>query len=52
VPLIRNVPRRIPTLIVVLLDGTIEHVGFRSLRMAREAARNLTKCHCAFAMWR
>jgi len=49
---VRRVPRPIPTLIVVMMDGTIEQVRFRSLRSAREAARNMTVCRCAFAMWR
>lgn len=48
----RRVPRPIPTLVVVLLDGTVGRVRFRSLRTARAAARSLTSCRCAFAMLR
>ncbi len=48
----RCVPRKTPTLVVVLPDGTIERVGFRTLRMARAAARSLVRCRCAFAMMR
>lgn len=51
----RRVPRPIPTLIVVTRDGVIEQVGFRSLRMARSAARSFNEsgfCRAAFAMWR
>lgn len=32
--MLRAVPRPTPTLIVVLKDGTVEHVGMRSLRIA------------------
>jgi hypothetical protein len=40
--------------VVVFKDGTIEQVHFRSLRMARAAARSFsgTACRAAFAMWR
>lgn len=50
----RCVPRPVPTLFVVQLDGTIEQVRFRSLRTARAAARSFsdTSCRCAFAMLR
>ena len=51
----RLVPRRTPTLIVVLKDGTIEQVGMRSLRIARSAAFQMNQgrnYRAAFAMWR
>lgn len=53
-PLIRNVPRPIPTLIVVLKDGTIERVRMHSLRIARASAFHMNQTggyRAAFAMW-
>jgi hypothetical protein len=47
--------RGVPTLIVVLLDGTIEAVRFRKLRFAREAAFQFNQgrnCRAAFALRR
>jgi hypothetical protein len=52
------VPRPIPTLFIVLRDGTVNKVRMRSLRIAREAAFNLNQVaeggsyRAAFAMWR
>jgi hypothetical protein len=51
----RSVPRPIPTLFVVLRDGTIETVRMRSLRIARTAAFQMNQggnYRAAFAMWR
>jgi hypothetical protein len=55
---VRRVPRPIPTLFIVLRDGTINTVRMRSLRIAREAAFGLNQVaeggayRAVFAMWR
>jgi hypothetical protein len=44
-----------PTLIVVMLDGTVETVRMRTLRIARSAAHLMNQggnYRAAFAMWR